>query len=268
MVNFLRVDPDESVETMRLLAEELLLSPMPDPWCEFYEGLYGGMFFHNKMTKITSWHHPLEAHFAVTCERLKRLNDLAKSLRSAANVDAEVEAKRMETRRDNVHTMHAMKLKAFIDAESVQMKEIRAMRFIRAFRVHAQNKADEDKSHDVLLLEKVTKILGTSGPSIEEQDANSEPPKKTAAKWSRAMKKVKLSAAATLKAADEAGEAEAAKETGGEAPAKTISRTKSQPHDFNSTQLAQWRILTQYKTSSVGESAVRAEAAELIGPRK
>ena len=56
--------------------------------------------------------------------------------------------------------MHAVKLKAVIDAESEQMREIRTMRFIRAFRVHAQKKADQDKSNDVLLLERVTKILG------------------------------------------------------------------------------------------------------------
>ena len=114
MVNFLRVDAGESAETMRLFAEELLLCPsthasnqcihsgarlvfsdrlrvvaVPDPWCEFYEGLYGGMFFHNKVTKFTSWHHPLEAHFTVTCQRLKRLNGLAKKLRSVPDGDGE-----------------------------------------------------------------------------------------------------------------------------------------------------------------------------------
>ena len=47
VVTFLRADPGESAETMRLLAEELLLAPLPAPWFEFYEGLYGGMFPHN-----------------------------------------------------------------------------------------------------------------------------------------------------------------------------------------------------------------------------
>ena len=90
---------------------------------------------------------------------------------------------------------------------------------------------------------------------MEEQDANTGPPKKTAAKWGKAMKTVKISAAAKLKeAADEAKvEAEAAAaQTGEDATAKTLSRSKSQPHDFNSTQLAQWRVLTHYKTSAVG----------------
>ena len=76
--------------------------------------------------------------------------------------------------------------------------------------------------------------VGTSGPSVEEQDANTGPPKKTAAKWGKAMKTVKISAAAKLKeAADEAKvEAEAAAaQTGEDATAKTLSRSKSQPHD-------------------------------------
>eukprot|EP01043_Picozoa_sp_COSAG02_P036092 COSAG02_NODE_2624_length_8398_cov_18.889505_1_plen_1131_part_10 len=268
MVTFLRVDPDESEETMRVFAEELLMCPMPDPWCEFYDGLYGGMFFHNRLTKVTSWHHPLESHFVATCERLRRLRALAKQLRESNN---EVEAKRMEARSERVHILHTNKLRAVIAVETETARIIRQMRYIRVFRQHANQKADEQKGREALVLEKVVKILGSGSKdfskknmSAEESDAAAGPKKKTHAKWSKAVKTVKL--AVKSEAKEEEEREVAGEDTAETEPTATLSRSKSQPHDFNSTQLAQWRTLTQYKTGSVGESAVRAEAEELIGP--
>ena len=285
MISYLRADPEEPEETMRILAEEMLLCPMPEPWCEFYDGMYGGMFFHNRLTKATSWHHPLENHFMATCERLKTLRALAKQLRQSGN---EVEATRMECRIERVHTLHAIKLRGVLEAETEQAREIRRMRYARAFRQHANNKADGEKGHERLLLEKVVKILGSGSKefskknmSAEEADAAAGPKKKTHAKWAKAVRAVKVTVISNTMeeptASDSTGEsAERVKvcdtanaPAAGDAmqePTTTLSRSKSQPHDFNTTQLAQWRILTQYKTSSVGESAVRAEAEELIGP--
>ena len=270
IVTFLRADPGESAETMRLLAEELLLAPLPAPWFEFYEGLYGGMFYHNPLTTESSWHHPLERHFTVTTDRLNRLSVAAQKLREAGDVQ---EAEKMQTRHDNVLTLHAHKLQAILDEETEQAREIRRMRFARVFRQHANKEADRTKSRERLLLEKVTSIMTT--PSREEaEDSPAQPAKKTFGKWSKAVKNVQAVAAAEK---EEAAKAEAnasprdttrSEDADGGGPDGTLSitRSRSKPHDFNSTQLAQWRVLTHHKTSSVGEDSVRAEAAELIGP--
>ena len=281
MVSYLRVDPEEPEEMMRILAEEMLLCPTPEPWCEFYDGMYGGMFFHNRLTKATSWHHPLESHFVATCERLKALRALAKQLRESGN---EVEATQMEGRSERVHTLHTIKLRGVLAAETEQAREIRRMRYTRTFRQHANNKADEEKGRQRLLLEKVAKILGSGSKefskknmSAEEADAAAGPKKKTHAMWAKAVRAVKVTVISSTKeepaASDDFAEkvqvGDNAKEPAASdavrEPATALPRSKSQPHDFNTTQLAQWRILTQYKTSSVGESAVRAEAEKLIG---
>ena len=161
-----------------------------------------------------------------------------------------------------------------LDEETEQAREIRRMRFARVFRQHANKEADRTKSRERLLLEKVTSIMTT--PAREEaEDSPAQPAQKTFDKWSKAVKNVQAVAAAEK---EEAAKAEAnasprdttrsSEDADGGGPDGTLSitRSRSKPHDFNSTQLAQWRVLTHHKTSSVGEDSVRADAAELIGP--
>jgi hypothetical protein len=268
MADYIRVDPHERQRTMAMLAEQALCAPLPSGWRGFYNPNFTCMFYFDQTTGTTTWHHPLERSFSVAAGRLKFISGEMRRLKATGDAgDDEGAQEAMRARYDAVLRAHVRWLRKLVGEETPDEREIRRLRFGPPFRQHCDRMLVRQRS----LMRTVTDAMRShSKPSDEASDPPGERRKGTASKWKLAKRKVVAQNTAqkvtrTLSAlAERAQEKDAAADE--ESGRGELDRSDSRPHDFNSVQLASWRLWNTGRSSAVREAGIVAEAEELLGP--
>jgi hypothetical protein len=143
MAEFIRVDPSDSKEVLRMLAEQALCAPVPEGWRGFYNPNYKCIFYFDKRAEVTTWHHPLERHFEVTAIRVKTISDEERRLQATGNKEA---ADAMHSRYEVVLARHRAWVAKVVQQETEDDREIRRLQFGKPFRDHLDQKLIDNRA--------------------------------------------------------------------------------------------------------------------------
>lgn len=80
---FLGIDPAKEPNLM-WIARQCLDAQLPAAWSEYFEEGSGNAYYFNELTEITTWEHPLDAHFKAMVQE-ERLAHAARKVLSSAN---------------------------------------------------------------------------------------------------------------------------------------------------------------------------------------
>ena len=273
---YLQLDADEA-QRLGFLVEEALCAPLTLGWSEFYQARVSCVFFNNAKTGNSWWHHPLELHYSSLIKRL-----FATLVAKAAADDGTAKAM-WAARYDFVLADHYKKMKKILQTETQDQKEIRRLRYAKMFRKHANKRADDQNMNKQLMSKKIIDMLGGGAKKqpVEEGwpvgEPEAEPAPSPKSKWGKGMLKLKkdtgfiqavaVAEAETKKEEEEEEEERKVKAPGDAAPVKKSKLIKavSRPHDFNSTQLAQWRLMGERSRKGMHEDGLMHETEVLIG---